>query len=320
LIAAANYNSVAIVQLLLNHGADISITDTAGQTALFKAVGHGHMFMVDMLVKRGLSITALDCSGNTLLMMASSQGQKAAAEWLIQHALTVHAASNIGVASLHIDATDSRNWTALHYASASSGCDAAAIIELLLANGADVHKCTDIGQTVLGVAVCNGNVECAKVLIAAGADVNQRSSEGLTCLHMAVLGQHSAAVQLLLDHGATAGMNTVVPIPCKYSDSAYYCCTSMTALTMCTTVDTIKVLLAAGADVHITTDAGDTCLHVAVRHVLPLPVMCLLIKAGIDIHALNNEGVTAVDIAHEKQDNLVKQLLIRTAQQQLEEL
>jgi hypothetical protein len=42
---------------------------------------------------------------------------------------------------------------------------------------------------------------------------------------------------------------------------------------MCATVDTVRVVLAASADVGVTYDAGDTCLHAAVRHELPVPVV-----------------------------------------------
>eukprot|EP00953_Heterococcus_sp_UTEX-ZZ885_P003740 2536-Heterococcus_DN1.PRE.1 len=84
---------------------------------------------------------------------------------------------------------------------------------------------------------------------------------------------------------------------------------------MCTKVDTVKVLLAAGADVHVTTTAGDTCLHLATRHSLSAPITCLLVKAGVDLHAVNDMGQTAAQIAHDVGDTLIEQLLNRAAQQ-----
>jgi uncharacterized protein len=300
LIRAVNINSIPIVQLLLNHGADIQVTDILGQNALFTAVREGHVFMMDMLVKCGLSITAVDNKDNTLLMLAVSRGHAAAVEWLLQHGVAVNAANNDGV-------------TALHTASGSNRKDDAAMIELLLANGADVDIRTTHDDTALYIAAYHGNVECARALIAAGTEVNHINKLGLNSLQRAVLGQHSAVVQLLIEHGATAVINSVVPMMCLYGDCR---CTGISALMLCTTVDTVKVLLAAGADVHMTTDAGDTCLHVAVKHELPVPVICLLIKAGVNLHAVNNEGKTAAQIAHTQEDDLVEKLLIRAAQQQ----
>jgi ankyrin repeat protein len=41
----------------------------------------------------------------------------------------------------------------------------------------------------------------------------------------------------------------------------------------------LKLLLAAGADVHATTDIGNTALHVAAVHKFAAPVLCLLIQS-----------------------------------------
>jgi ankyrin repeat protein len=55
----------------------------------------------------------------------------------------------------------------------------------------------------------------------------------------------------------------------------------------------MKLLLAAGADVHVRSFLNDTCLHTAVRHKASAPMLCLLIQAGADLHAVNSIGKTA---------------------------
>jgi ankyrin repeat protein len=142
------------------------------------------------------------------------------------------------------------------------------------------------------------------------ADVNYVDHRGHHVLHVALSRQHAAVVQLLLEHGAAAAMNSVVRV--QHLSTGY----DITAMMMCDTVDTVKVLLAAGADVHVTTAAGDTCLHSAAELKRPVPVICLLIKAGADLHAVNNEGKTAAQLAHERGCTLIAQLLNRAAQQQ----
>jgi ankyrin repeat protein len=82
---------------------------------------------------------------------------------------------------------------------------------------------------------------------------------------------------------------------------------------MSTTVDTVKTLLAAGADVHVSNAAGDTCLHKAARHGLSAPVVCLLIKAGVNLHALNKKSKTAAQVARQYGNKLIEQLLNRAA-------
>jgi ankyrin repeat protein len=119
-------------------------------------------------------------------------------------------------------------------------------------------------------------------------------------------------MQLLLDSGATAIVNSVAPVQCC---NGAPCCTHTIPLMLCGTPDTVKVLLAAGADVHLTDDVGDTCLHSAARHNYKAPVLCLLIKAGADLHAVNSEGKTAAQLAHDRGYKLIEQLLNRAAQQ-----
>jgi ankyrin repeat protein len=299
LMIAAEKNSSALVQLLLHHGADTSVTDGKGQDALFVAASAGHVRMLELLVQRGLSTTTVDCRGCTLLMIAAERGHEPAAEWLLQQGAAVNAVNVDGA-------------TALHYASMHSSDDAA-MIELLLANGADVHKRANSGRTALDVAAFRGHIDCARVLIAAGADVNCAHSNGVTSLHLAVTSHHTAVAQLLLQHGAAELVNNIVLAQCPASNEC--CCTGLTALMMCTEADTVKLLLAAGADVHATTAAGDTCLHLTARHKLSAAVLCLLIKAGADIDAVNADGKTAAQVANDEGCTLIEQLLIRAAQQ-----
>jgi ankyrin repeat protein len=75
----------------------------------------------------------------------------------------------------------------------------------------------------------------------------------------------------------------------------------------------VKALLAAGADVHRTTDHGNTCLHTAAACNYPASVICLLIKAGASLHAVNSEGKTAAAVAHDKVNPLAESLILRAA-------
>eukprot|EP00953_Heterococcus_sp_UTEX-ZZ885_P023554 12935-Heterococcus_DN1.PRE.1 len=235
-------------------------------------------------------------------MIAAARGHKSATDWLLQHGVVVNAALN------------ESNTTALHFVSGNDSCDDAAMIELLLANGADVHKRSSNGRTALVTAASTGKLECVKQLIAAGADVMSADDIGFTSLSIAAATQCSAIVQLLTQHGATAVIDHVIHMACP---GAYDCdCSSVTALMMCNATDTVQLLLAAGADVHLATNEGDTCLHKAAKHNYIIPVICLLIKAGADLHAVNNDGKTAIQIAHDKGRTFMHQLLNRAAAQQ----
>jgi ankyrin repeat protein len=299
LMAAVELTSMPLVQLLLDSGANLSAKDGNGENVLFKAALTSNLHMMEMLVQRGLSITAVDNKGNTALVLAVSNRQRAAAEWLIQHGVAVNAVNEVGCA-------------ALHAVSANTCADDATMIELLLANGADVHQCAQGQLIALDLTASSGNVQCARALIAAGADVNHSNILKMTSLHTAIKEHQAAVAQVLLEHGATAVMNSVLPLKCV---NGALCCFGLTALMMCTEADEVKLLLTAGADVHVTNSLGDTCLHVAAKHNWKAPLLCLLIKAGAKLRAVNNEGKRAAQIAHDRGYTLTEQLLKRAAQQ-----
>jgi ankyrin repeat protein len=74
-----------------------------------------------------------------------------------------------------------------------------------------------------------------------------------------------------------------------------------------------KLLLAAGADAHVISAAGNTCLHTAAAHSRPASVVCLLIRAGVDLQAVNSDGKTAAQVAADCGNTLTASLLIRAA-------
>jgi ankyrin repeat protein len=82
---------------------------------------------------------------------------------------------------------------------------------------------------------------------------------------------------------------------------------------MCSEPAVLKQLLSAGADVHKTTAADDTCLHVAAKHKYTAAILCLFIKAGVDLRAVNSDGLTAAQVAHAAGHTLTEALLIRAA-------
>jgi ankyrin repeat protein len=145
------------------------------------------------------------------------------------------------------------------------------------------------------------------LLIAASADVTHRDQQGASCPHLAACNHHIDLVQLLQQHGAAAVVNTL--------GKWYRCCGANSVLMGCANVPLIKLVLSAGADMHMTAaGTGNTALHQAAMHRLSAPVVCMLIEAGADLHAVNNEGKTAADLVFDNGYSLIESPLLRAAQ------
>ena len=99
----------------------------------------------------------------------------------------------------HIDATDSRGFTALMLA-ASQGH--VAMVQALLAAGADVECKSEMGFRPLMLSAEKGHVPVAKILLRKKAALEATNSFQSTALHLAVLGGNIDMVLLLLSNGA----------------------------------------------------------------------------------------------------------------------
>ena len=90
--------------------------------------------------------------------------------------------------------------TSLHHAAKAGQKE---IIELLIANGADVNVKIedDLGATPLHFVAIAGHNEIAELLIVNGADVNAKDNFGNTPLEFAIRTDHPETADLLRKHG-----------------------------------------------------------------------------------------------------------------------
>ena len=87
------------------------------------------------------------------------------------------------------------------------------LMEMLIANGADVDDRDVHGYTPLILAIQEGHTDIAKTLIANGADVNARAaSDGgndVTPLYLSIILGRGVVENLLLGKGATGAQATI---------------------------------------------------------------------------------------------------------------
>jgi uncharacterized protein len=142
-----------MVQLLLQHGCDINVTDNSQRTLLIEAAHAGAERVAEFLIQQGLSVHAVDAQQQTPLHCAAAQSRTAATmQLLLAHSAAVNARAYDGLTPLHsaaiagqlqnaeaplaagADATcRAQCWTPLNLAVEGSY---AALVQLLLEHGA----------------------------------------------------------------------------------------------------------------------------------------------------------------------------------------
>lgn len=159
----------------------------------------------------------------------------------------------------------------------------------LVAGGADVHARNDRGATALHLAAReSGRPEAVRALLEAGANPNARRDDGATPLMQAVGAstQHGAAavraiVRALLAAGADPNARTPVGV------------TALAAVALASDDPAlVDLLVGAGANVDAGGLDGGTPLMVAARYNTDPAMTRALLAAGADLHATNDGGST----------------------------
>jgi ankyrin repeat protein len=157
---AAMRSDLATVRTLISQRADVNATQGDGATALHWAVYKGNKDMVDALIAAGANVKAANREGATPLSLASVNGDAAILSALLK-------------AGADPNQTLSGGRTVLMEAARSGVPEA---VQVLLENGADVNaKEPTRGTTALMWAANEGHAAAIEVLVKNGADITARS-------------------------------------------------------------------------------------------------------------------------------------------------
>lgn len=225
LLDAIKSGDWAIAQKMIRDGADVSVTESDGATALHWSVYRDNLKTTKMLLSGGAAVDATNDFGVMPLSLACTNGNAEITRTLLEHGADSNAALMTGETPLMtasrtgiVDAVavllehgadvnwnePEKNQTALMWAVSEQHSNVAC---LLVASGADIHAATKGGYTPLLLAVREGDIESTRLLLNAGADANTRAEDKNTALHVATLRGETEIVGLLLDRGADANAN-----------------------------------------------------------------------------------------------------------------
>lgn len=166
---------------------------------------------------------------------------------------------------------------------AAACANKAGAVEKLLAMKADIDAQDAQGATALSLAMDKGNAKIARMLLEAGANPDTKDGMGFTSLMRAASSGDIELIKFLLGRKANVSM--------RGPDGA-------TALTLASTPETAKTLIAAGAD-FVTGSRGNTPLHYAALH-RGAEMIEFLLSNGFTADKKNDDGMTAFDLAKQR--------------------
>ena len=149
---AAQNGDIAILQYLVEHGADIKAQDTIlSRAVLHFAAENGNLECVKYLAQHGADLLDKDAYGATALHYAAGKNHLDVVKYLVSK-------------KMDYTAKDTRGWTAMHYAANGGSID---VIKYLLAKGLNINELTNSGRTPFFFA--RSNLELRKFMLSNGA-------------------------------------------------------------------------------------------------------------------------------------------------------
>jgi len=275
LAEAAQKRDTAAVRALLSQKADPNTPGRDGTTPLLWLVRVDDVETAKLLVKAGADVKAVNRQGLTPLALAASNGSAAMLKVLLD-------------AGADVNAVDPAGETPLMLASRVGRLDA---VRVLLERGATVEaKDAQFEQTPLMVAVRENNLQVVRLLVELGANVNAKTRVGITppfILPNSVPGfGHGVGIV----RGGSPDRGRRAPTPGGLTPLQYAARDGR--------LETVKVLLASGADINQVEANDITPLVTAITNNHP-DVATYLIEQGADVKKVDWYGRTALFTAVE---------------------
>ncbi|XP_037803391.1 kinase D-interacting substrate of 220 kDa-like isoform X2 [Penaeus monodon] len=254
-----------------------------------------HPVIQQILVFTGL-VDFQNFNGTSLLVSSAAGGVVSSVQMMLR-------------AGAFVNLRDENGWTPLIWAARNNHSD---VVKVLLEAGADPNiENWNFGDDALGWAAYNGHPTIVQDLLNSGADIGHVDADGDTALLLAVRGNRLEVARILLDRGAYVntqnndGWNIVIQATyndnldmlrlaiqagtsldaktARYGDTALMWATSLGHL------ESMRELLAAGAEVDLENNIGYTALSMSITLNQPEAAKILL-AFGADINQRARDG------------------------------
>jgi ankyrin repeat protein len=276
-------DDLATVNLLLGAGANVKVATREGSTPLSLACQNGNSAIVESLLKAGADPNEKLPGGETALMMASRTGNIATMQALLARGADVNARETI------------RGTSALMWAADQGHADAA---KLLIERGADMKAVSNrapggrrgapgkSGDPRKGNRALQNGVPAGEDLPADQAPAAAPAAAAPAAQQQA---QPADAPPAAAARQAPRGRQQV-------QDLSGGALTPLVFAVRANSLETVKVMLAAGADINLTTGYGWSPLLVASQNRF-YQLGSYLLDQGADVNLPNNGGWTPLYLA-----------------------
>lgn len=370
IIMAVQNKNVEVIKLLLNYGAKINVQDAAGKTALFWASGRkNYDDIVKLLVENGANPTISDKTRTRPLQIAVRKGEKNYVDLMLStivpflsqegHELieSIKIASQKGyveilLALLTVTKSIETDYDFINFALMEASMQGQLNIVKTILEGEKVYQCIgeftplmlsssrghleimitlmDAGfdpnlkgfndQTALMKASLSGNVEAMNLLIQRNADINSIDRDGKTALIMAVEEGHVDVVIGLLENDA----NPYLCSKDKYGNSL----DALMWAAFKKNEEIMNVLLDVGVNPNLKNEIGESAVflaiednrwHSTITDILDKEydldgsyrrIIQMFINKGLDVNIKDREGNTLTIWATLKNYKKVLELLL----------
>lgn len=228
--------------------------------------------------------------GEPLLMLASAHGSHAAAKRLLAAGADVNMPSPAGETAIF--------WLEFRP-------DDLKMLDLLIKAGADLNQKTVFGETpLMRISRAAGTTpEMIRRMVASGADVNAEAPDGLTAVLAATCYGNTGVLDALLSAGARPNQSNPLALP------------PLVVAVEDGMRDKALRLIEAGANVNSSNpDNGQTPLMLAVA-ADDKALVRVLLDAEADVGAKDRLGNSALEIARQKSDGVMIELLESASEQ-----
>ncbi len=326
-IFATNVQNDSPLRIALTRGGEVqdwlitsktlNTTDGSGNTPLHYAAEWQLNNAVISLIQKGAKVTAENANGETALFSAVKSDNPETIQILVDNGAIVDSKDN--------HARDNLGNTPLHAAVKWNATEAA---RTLISLGVDVNAQNLSGKTALNEACRSAKREMAVLLIQSGADINAADAAGRTVLMDAISSRNEEMVSLLLGYGANVQIQEI------YGRNAYHAAALTGDISIINMVrnaggnplsrdaggespfslvlkaDFAVIQAVLGNDTTIVDSDGNTPVHIAVENGVSKTLLTQLLNTGFPVSQRNGKGMTALNIAVEKDNESLALVLL----------